>query len=180
MPLPRPLPAELRGCRGAPCVRLGRSAGAPALRPGGRLDMVVKADRLAVAHPPDMRVAGPELVAGLGLAAEGPDHDKVLAGVDERIRLGLELIEILGDRREDVVGDALSTTEGTLGSASAAWLVPLDLRIEGLQDCGNVSAVERLIGVAHGADVLLGHRSSFACSGPHDPNVLSGSRASRW
>ena len=87
--------------------------------------MVLKADRLAVAHPPDMRVAGLQLAAGLGLAAEGADHDEVLAGVDEGIWLGLELIEVFGHRREDVVGDALGTAEGALGSASAARLVPL-------------------------------------------------------
>jgi hypothetical protein len=58
--------------------------------------MVLKADRLAVAHPPDMRVAGLHLAAGLGLAAKGADHDEVLAGVDKGIWLGLELIEVSG------------------------------------------------------------------------------------
>ena len=70
--------------------------------------MVLKADRLAVAHPPDMRVAGLHLAAGLGRAAEVAYHDEVLAGVDKGIWLGLELIKVLGHRRKDVVGDALS------------------------------------------------------------------------
>src|SRR4051794_31200131 len=127
--------------------------------------MVVKAERLAVAHPPDMGVASLQLAASLGLATKVADHNDVVARVDEGIGLGLELIEVLRDRREDIVGDALGAAKRALGSASAARLVPLDSWIESFQNCRNVRAVERLVGVAHGVDVLLGHRSSFALAG---------------
>jgi len=106
-----------------------------------RVDMVLKADCLAVTHPPYMRVVGLQLAAGFGLAAEGADHDEMIAGVDKGIWLSLKLIEVLGHRRENVVGDALGAAEGALRSPSTTRLVRFDLRVEGLQDRRNVSAV---------------------------------------
>ena len=46
-------------------------------------------------------------------------------------------------------------------AAREGCIACLDPLIEGLQDRRNVTAVERLVGCAHGVDVLLGHRSSF-------------------
>jgi hypothetical protein len=79
-----------------------------------------------------MRVRRLHLVIGLRPRAERTHHHEVLARVDDRIRLGLELIEVLRDPREDVVRNALRALKGALGRSSAARLTPLDLRVEGL------------------------------------------------
>jgi len=54
---------------------------------------------------------------GLRPRAERTDHHEVLACVDEGIRLGLELVEVLRDPCEDIVRNALRATIGALGGA---------------------------------------------------------------
>src|SRR6478609_1722911 len=49
----------------------------------------------------------------------------------------------------------------SLWCASPARFVPLDQRIESFQYRGDIGSVEGLVGVAHGAEVLLSHRSSL-------------------
>jgi hypothetical protein len=79
-----------------------------------------------------------ELLPALTFPLESTDHHHVVARINGLLDVGPELIEILRNGREDLIGHILSTVKGAPRRTPPAWLVPLDLRIKGREDGGNV------------------------------------------
>lgn len=101
-------------------------AAAPARRPGSRVNVVVKPGGLAIAHLPDVRERSRHVATTLGFGAELSDDDDVITeSLEETVRPGAELVEVLRNRAEHVVRNAPRTLECTGGRASSAGLVPL-------------------------------------------------------
>lgn len=65
-----------------------------------------------------------------------------LVGIDEVMRVGLKFLPVLPDRRKYVVDHRVGATEDSGRLGIAFELMPLDLRIEGLNGALNVVSVE--------------------------------------
>jgi hypothetical protein len=116
---------------------------------------VLEAHGLPVAHPERVDERRVEGCPTFRFASESPDHHHVLGRVDELLGFGPELVEVPGNGREHVVGDALGSMKSACGRAAAAWLDPFDPRVERLDYGGDVPPVERLVRASDGLHVLL-------------------------
>jgi len=100
---------------------------------------------------------GVELRTAFRLALEAAGDDDRVALVVVVLGLGRELLEVLADRGEDLLADALRAGEGPGRGVAAARLDPLDLGGEPLEDTVGIAAVERLVGAADGLHILFRH-----------------------
>src|SRR5690348_2709848 len=111
---------------------------APSACPGAGVHEVLELCRLAVPHPPGVHEGRVERLPLLAPATEAADHDDVFPRVDELLGLDHELLEVLGDCAEHVLGNALRPAEGAARSVATAWLAPRHLLVKDLEHGGHV------------------------------------------
>src|SRR2546423_615051 len=100
-----------------------------------------------------------ELAAALVLACEAAAGDDAIALIAELARRDVVLLEVILDRREHLARHRVAAVVGARRRVASAGLVPLDLRVEGLEDGGDIALGERVVGAANHLHILLGHTS---------------------
>jgi hypothetical protein len=87
---------------------------------------------------------GASSVTTLASPAKSPDDHDVLSRINELVRVGTKVFEVVGHRAEDLLRHRLGARKRAFRRTSATGLMKLDLWIEAPEHVGDVVTIECL------------------------------------